>query len=314
MKNQLENINCYLCGEKNDKFLFNAKDRLLGIKGVFKIVQCQNCGLIYLNPRPKKALLNDFYPQNYYHIIGLPEQPEDKLDFIKKNALISQRKRIFEIENYHKSKEDSNILDVGCGAGSFLYAIKNLKNCNVCGIDLSPQTVKFCCEKLDLDVKEGSLLKNSLNPGFFDIITMWHYFEHEMEPSNVLKEARRLLKDRGVLILEIPNAGSFSARFFKSRWFGLDAPRHLVQYDPYTLEKMLNQMGFNILEIKYNRLTMGTAQSFAYLLNLNWKTVVTNQFFKILFLLFFYPWFVPLEMWCSKTKRGDIIRVYCTKN
>src|SRR3989304_7911379 len=56
----LEAVNCNLCG--------NADEKLLFIKDGLRIVKCNSCGLMFVNPRPKKEYLQKLYSEGYYRI------------------------------------------------------------------------------------------------------------------------------------------------------------------------------------------------------------------------------------------------------
>ncbi|MFH0931137.1 MAG: hypothetical protein V1890_04290, partial [Candidatus Zixiibacteriota bacterium] len=58
----------------------------------------------------------------------------------------------------------------------------------------------------------------------------------------------RLLARKGILILEIPNAGNFLIDLFKEKWFGWDLPRHLYHFTPQTISSMLCQAGFKVVK------------------------------------------------------------------
>ena len=59
-----------------------------------------------------------------------------------------------------------------------------------------------------------------------------------------LERARELLEPSGVLVISMPNFGSWQRRLFKSRWFPLDLPRHRVHLDARALEVLLRRAGF----------------------------------------------------------------------
>jgi hypothetical protein len=61
----MEQAPCNLCGSLETQLVFRTSDRLFENEGVFNLVQCQQCGLVYLNPRPTKASIARYY-QHYY--------------------------------------------------------------------------------------------------------------------------------------------------------------------------------------------------------------------------------------------------------
>src|SRR5262245_10451041 len=60
-----EEVSCLLCGGLHHQPLIEASD-IQGRTGLrFAVVQCQDCGLCYTNPRPKGGSLARFYPHDY---------------------------------------------------------------------------------------------------------------------------------------------------------------------------------------------------------------------------------------------------------
>lgn len=45
-----EYVSCDLCGKNDTRKILEAKDLYNKLPGVFSIVQCNNCGLVYTNP------------------------------------------------------------------------------------------------------------------------------------------------------------------------------------------------------------------------------------------------------------------------
>jgi SAM-dependent methyltransferase len=79
---------------------------------------------------------------------------------------------------------------------------------------------------------------------------MWHSLEHVHWPLQVLREVFRLLVPGGHLLIAVPNIDSLSFRWFGSAWYGLDLPRHLLHFSPWTLHLMLEQVGFRVSPIR----------------------------------------------------------------
>ena len=79
----------------------------------------------------------------------------------------------------------------------------------------------------------------------FDAVVMNHVIEHVHDPVELLVEARRLLKQDGVLVLITPNAESQEHRIFGASWYSLDPPRHLHIFSPRSLSKLARLSGFS---------------------------------------------------------------------
>ena len=78
----------------------------------------------------------------------------------------------------------------------------------------------------------------------FDEVLIWHVLEHLREPRATLREAHRVLKPGGTLVVAVPNFSSAQARWAGSAWFHLDLPRHLHHFPLAGLRRMLDETGF----------------------------------------------------------------------
>lgn len=71
--------------------------------------------------------------------------------------------------------------------------------------------------------------------GTFDLIRMSDSFEHMTDPLEVLKSARRLLKEDGVLDMTIPTYPNIAFEQFGPYWYQIDAPRHIFLHSKESL-------------------------------------------------------------------------------
>ena len=61
----MEYVNCDLCGLDDTQVIFKKKDKLGISDDQFQVVECRQCGLLYVNPRPTEAEIWKFYPETY---------------------------------------------------------------------------------------------------------------------------------------------------------------------------------------------------------------------------------------------------------
>lgn len=240
---------CPSCGRDTAQPFHNGKDRLFGVEGEFCLVQCDVCRLIYLNPRPVLSSIGHLYPDRYS-----PYESGDRKQISLRRFIrtLFMKKRMKTIDRIRRLKRDDRLLDVGCGAGLFLAVVRDHRRVQTTGVELNGGVAARCRTQHGLDVRGGTLLEQQFPDGAFDVVTMFHYFEHESEPLLVLRETRRILQPDGLLVIEVPNAGGALARVFKGYWFGMDVPRHLVNYTPETLAATLRSGGFEISEISFH--------------------------------------------------------------
>jgi SAM-dependent methyltransferase len=244
-RTELESIVCYLCGATEAQPLLQAEDDLTGKPGRFTFVTCQRCGLAYQNPRIPLARIGEYYDDGYIAhrrvrpwglMTPLFERAMNKLD-ADKDKLVSRHVAL---------TRSSQVLDVGCAVGTFVQRIRRRYGATVAGVDFKELSgaptldgVEFHC---------SLFYEAPLQSDRFDLLTMWHFLEHDYDPLRSLKTARRVLKPGGTLIIEVPRLDSRSSRWFGDRWPGLQAPQHTVLLDRERLLRFVHAAGFQVVD------------------------------------------------------------------
>lgn len=305
-------VPCNLCGSSDYKLLFKSYDRLHKKPGIFNIVKCRKCGLIYIDPRPKN--IGKYYPADYIPH-NLP-----RVDFFEslfcrlmnseryykkdKNIFDQFLARVFDkIYNPIPYSHFGRILDLGCGSGINLYNLKK-RGWDVYGLDISKNAVNFARNELNLkNVCVGTIESKKYPDSFFDVILLNHVIEHLSDPKRTLVEIKRVLKRGGLLLITTPNFNSFNAKLFKKFWFPLETPRHQYLFTPTTLRKLLDSVeNLKVREIRYSVSTYSLGKSLGYLLGNKENINQTLMRLKILFL--------PLTFFLSLIRRADVLTLY----
>jgi 2-polyprenyl-3-methyl-5-hydroxy-6-metoxy-1,4-benzoquinol methylase len=243
-----EEPDCLLCGCRNWSSLVEAADSTAGGTGWwFAVVQCQECGLCFTNPRPNIDTISQFYPPVYRpHRTSSLRRPRWRIPGLPARTRAPKEQRVV------SWRHPGRLLDFGCGGGAFL-AHMHQQGWQVTGLDVSTTAIQRIRAELGLRSIVGTLPHPELRPASFDVITMWHSLEHVHFPLQVLREARRLLVPGGKLFVAVPNIDSFPFRWFGSAWYGLDLPRHLTHFTPWTLHLILEKAGFRVGPIRMVR-------------------------------------------------------------
>ncbi len=106
--------------------------------------------------------------------------------------------------------QNTHVLDVGCGDGILMQYLKNEKNVNIRGIEISKSKVQNCIEK-GLTIIEGNAekdLKQFPNKSF-DYVILSQTLQAFLSPENVINELLRIGKQA---IVTIPNFGYWKIR------------------------------------------------------------------------------------------------------
>lgn len=284
--------NCPICNASSIVSFIKTTAQMHSSKELFNFDQCANCQLVFLNPRVNLDNLKNYYTSYYLPYRGseawgkyskLVEGSQKKLDL----------KRVNRVKEMCSVSPKSLILDVGCGNPSFLKACQQELNCKTMGIDFSDEGWKeqsTLFKGLDLQVAEIKDLSLNLKP---DIITMWHYLEHDYTPLENLTYLKSIAKPSTTLIIEIPNFDSISRKKYNENWSGWHTPRHTSLFSPDNIKLLLDKSGWNVSQL----LTYGTLNP--YLLfwmseieqkGIQWNKNMENEFWDfVIGMLKFMP-------------------------
>lgn len=132
-----------------------------------------------------------------------------------------------------------NIVDVGCGLGSFIE--KAGQGVNAIGIDSNGKVVEHC-RKAGINAICGDATNLPFDTsGEVDGIMCAHLLEHLPEPDKAFREFGRVLKKGGVLIVRVP---TFDSSFY-------DDWTHVRPFTKKTLSRLASATGFNVVRVYY---------------------------------------------------------------
>jgi SAM-dependent methyltransferase len=130
------------------------------------------------------------------------------------------------------------VLDAGCGKGEFLEL--NPYNAEVYGVDIIEDALAASKTK-GINVRFADLNKKiPFIDSSFDGINCSHVLEHLEDGTNTISEFKRVLKDKGILVISVPN---FSFKKFYSDY------THKRPYPKEALFRILNDNGFCEIKI-----------------------------------------------------------------
>lgn len=117
---------------------------------------------------------------------------------------------------------DANIIDIDCGAGYFLEAMKTRGYSSVIGTTLSETDLKICKGKeLNAKVYDPTFLpqKDGFDDETVDFIYASHSLSKSPYPIITLAEYNRVLKQNGKIFIEVPAPDSdFKHEFVKDNY------------------------------------------------------------------------------------------------
>ena len=240
------NINCPICENNDHSSFLKKKIEVLdpiklygaanGIKDTQDLVKCNNCSLIYENPRLDEQLIIDGYKYSN----------EDGHDTQYHLRVKSFYKAISKIKK--KLPQDPHILDVGSAGGAFIEAALQHGFKNVEGIEPSEQLFEKATKR-NLKIFNGDLkefVKKSDKK--FDLVCYWDVIEHLADPKKELELSKKILNNDGLLLINFPDIGTLQAKLFgKNFWWIISV--HLVHFTKNTIGRLLDLVGFETVYI-----------------------------------------------------------------
>jgi len=213
----------------------------------FTLHSCSSCRTLFLDPMPDNDEIAGFYPADYWWNAARPGALKWFESIYRRIAL---RDHVSFITKAAGNRISPDILDVGCGSGTLLGLLKRL-GFRVRGVDFSPEAAKIARAEDGVDVTVGSLEDAHFADQSFDVVTLFHVMEHVTNPRLVLAEVARVLKPDGVIVLQVPNIESWQFIMFGAKWYGLDIPRHVIDYSKNSMLKLLHDSGFQATRIRH---------------------------------------------------------------
>jgi len=242
-KLKLTHVECCVCGRDAAKPIGVGEDYEYRTSAdVFVAMQCETCGLVYLNPRPDVSEFETIYPENYHAF----DFSEEDFGIVYK---IRSRLEANRVLSWCKDLPDNaKILDVGCGDGFHLNLLRKYgnKTWELEGIDIDERAIGMA-EKMGLKVHRGTVESLDLPQNSYDFAFMIQTIEHVAHPEKVLSAVFEILKPNAKLVIVTDNTDSIDFRLFKNAyWGGYHFPRHWNLFNRKSLTKLAENCGFEI--------------------------------------------------------------------
>ncbi len=239
-----ETVPCILCNSYNFKPLF-SKPFENGEN--FTLVQCNRCGLEFVNPRPIYSKMHHYYKEYFtartdrgYNNYFSESMRSEVLRLLWLNLADLE---FFEFES--TLGKDKYALDIGCAAGYFVDYLAR-RGWHAEGIDIAQDCIEYACNVLQVNAHCGDFLSFQFNKQF-DCITLWATIEHLHYPEKFIEKIFSLLHKNGMLYISTCRSSivSFGALFGK-HWRYYNFPHHLYFFSYKTLAKLLQLKGFTV--------------------------------------------------------------------
>ncbi len=231
---------CIVCNGKEFSAITNRGMHFDGEK----VIECCNCGMVFLSPRMTLPELDIFYGQNQFSKKFRGSAVPNK------TIMVAREERAFKkmalIERYLKYIPVGPVLEIGCSSG---YLLRNLrdKGYQVYGIDPSDGFVQYARDNYKLDVASG-MYPDAMPPEWgdrFSMIIALHVLEHTDDPVYILKTILDMLTKDGLLVLEVPDVNRVVSvrKYLHKDYF---QKSHIWDFSAGTIKILLEKCGFEV--------------------------------------------------------------------
>lgn len=197
------------------------------------VYECSKCHTKQLNSIVENDYANGF--MNGKHMS--PQEISDRLNECK----MDDERRATMVAPWIQNK---NVLDFGCGFGGFINVVSKITK-SISGVELGN-------DELDYMISRGYDVKNSIEKfdSQFDVITLFHVFEHLKNPREWLNIIGSKIKKDGLLFIEVPNANDALLSLYENSSFADFTywSAHLYLYTKESLTNLINETGLFTIE------------------------------------------------------------------
>jgi len=236
---ELETVNCPYCNESRSFPWANENG--------FTAVKCASCGIVYVNPRPIasviRAAVRTGVHDEWGHAGKAIEHRMASKVFRYKNILA------YMFDDVWESSRSVIWLDVGAGYGELIEAVGSLAapGSRIEGIEpMIPKVVH--ARARGLAIREAFLGDVQDR---YDFVSLINIFSHIADFRMFLSDVKRILSEKGELLIETGTAGDLESSHDVPT--ELDLPNHLVFAGEKHIMGYLSEAGFSIVRIKRMR-------------------------------------------------------------
>jgi len=208
-----------------------------------RYARCPRCGA-----RRVVALPTEGQTRHEYQVRYTQRFPPERIDPARRALLASI------VAHARRATTPGRLLDVGCGGGHLMTAAR-AEGWRPIGTDLSHAACVAARAVAPAVAADAEALP--FRAATLDAVALVNVLDHTARPGAVVREAARVLRPGGLLIVRVPN-GAFHAPWVQAlsrlgplaRWRGWDAYPilHLFAFGPTALRRLVEGAGLEVLE------------------------------------------------------------------
>lgn len=206
-----------------------------GLPDAYELVACSPCDLVFADTPATQQEYDDYYSTKAKYSGPLATGS---------GVASADRRRLMEVAARIAAlvpDRDSRILDLGCGGGGLLEALRQAGYRHLMGIDPDPLAIRRV-EYLGFGGQVASLSQLSAEsmPQSLDLVVLSHVAEH-LRDLSLLAKVQSMLAPAGLLYLEVPDPLGY-VEYPRSPFYYFDS-EHINHFGPISLGRLSRWIG-----------------------------------------------------------------------
>jgi 2-polyprenyl-3-methyl-5-hydroxy-6-metoxy-1,4-benzoquinol methylase len=205
------------------------------------LLRCPSCGFVTADlDRPVDP--GKLYDGDYF-------SGEEYLDYRSDEAFFKRSFRL-RLDEIRRRRPSGRLLEIGAAYGFFLDLAR--AHFDVVGFEVNREAARHAKESLGIDVRTDDFLTVAPETvgGPLDVTVMWDVIEHLAEPDRFLTRIGELSRPGALLYATTGDIGSALARWRGAKWRMIHPPTHVHYFSRATLRRLLDRLGFNVLDVR----------------------------------------------------------------
>ena len=223
---------CYHC-ERNASEFF---DKEIG----YSLLRCTLCGLLFVSPQPSESERSESIRTGYH-------AGERKLNVNAKwdnQKQVRYQQVLAEMFSTRQKDEIKSVMDVGCGYGEFLFALRDFFSSSVELEGFEPNEWKR-----NFAISHGQTVHSTMD--FMegrkaDLIALLNVYSHLSNPCEDFRRYNNLLNTNGRLLIQTGDASGLTRSEMPRPYF---LPDHLSFASEPIIQSLLERAGFVVEKV-----------------------------------------------------------------
>jgi 2-polyprenyl-3-methyl-5-hydroxy-6-metoxy-1,4-benzoquinol methylase len=156
------------------------------------ICECLVCRIGYVNPKPSSEQIRCYNDKDYFtgrkDFFAKSNYCWERDNALKSGRVTGHRELVSCVEIKNKV-----ILEIGCGSGSLLCALKPQQPAELIGIDVAKYPIEYGRNRYGLDLRQQALDEADFPSGSFDLVLMIDVIEHIELLSDFIQQVHCIL-------------------------------------------------------------------------------------------------------------------------